>query len=156
MVVRVRETVRSGARRLRLAAADHQGQRPPVRRNHPQIQARRPGRRPARRSTPLTATRLRWHPTAGISSRLASMLEEVDAVWAARSTVARCRARFEEVEPVLKIMPHGRLQEWVAHEEGYFTAEGLEYSFTPVSDYGIRLPARDEAGEIKTGAFETF
>jgi len=26
----------------------------------------------------------------------------------------------------LKIMPHGRLQEWVADEKGYFTAEGLE------------------------------
>ena len=29
----------------------------------------------------------------------------------------------------LKIMPHGRLQEWVAEEKGYFTAEGLDYSF---------------------------
>lgn len=29
----------------------------------------------------------------------------------------------------LKVMPHGRLQEWVADENGYFTAEGLEYSF---------------------------
>jgi hypothetical protein len=27
-----------------------------------------------------------------------------------------------------RIMPHGRLQEWVAEEKGYFTAEGLEYS----------------------------
>ena len=28
-----------------------------------------------------------------------------------------------------RIMPHGRLQEWVAHERGYFAAEGLDYEF---------------------------
>jgi hypothetical protein len=27
------------------------------------------------------------------------------------------------------IEPHFRLQEWVAHEKGYFAAEGLEYEF---------------------------
>ena len=26
-----------------------------------------------------------------------------------------------------RIMPHGRLQEWVAEEHGYFTTEGLDY-----------------------------
>jgi hypothetical protein len=56
----------------------------------------------------------------------------------------------------LKIMPHGRLQEWVAEEKGYFAAEGLEYSFVNSEDYGIHRPRRDDAGEIKTGAFETF
>lgn len=56
----------------------------------------------------------------------------------------------------LKIMPHGRLQEWVAQEKGYFTAEGLEYSFVTSGDYGIHSVSRDGAGEIKTGAFETF
>jgi len=56
----------------------------------------------------------------------------------------------------LKIMPHGRLQEWVAEEKGYFTAEGLEYSFIISGDYGMTGMQRDEAGEIKTGAFETF
>jgi NitT/TauT family transport system substrate-binding protein len=56
----------------------------------------------------------------------------------------------------LKIMPHGRLQEWVAEEKGYFTAEGLEYSFIVNGDYGMSSVQRDEAGEIKTGAFETF
>ena len=29
----------------------------------------------------------------------------------------------------LKIMPHGRLQEWVAEEKGFFAAEGLAYTF---------------------------
>jgi ABC-type nitrate/sulfonate/bicarbonate transport system substrate-binding protein len=58
----------------------------------------------------------------------------------------------------LKIMPHGRLQEWVAEEKGYFAAEGLEYSFVITGDYGVGAGSmrRDDAGEIKTGAFETF
>ena len=56
----------------------------------------------------------------------------------------------------LKIMPHGRLQEWVAEEKGYFAAEGLEYSFVHDGDYGIGSVQRDNAGQIKTGAFETF
>jgi len=57
----------------------------------------------------------------------------------------------------LTIMPHGRLQEWVAEEKGFFAAEGLEYSFVADSgDYGVHGARRDDAGEIKTGAFETF
>ena len=56
----------------------------------------------------------------------------------------------------LKIMPHGRLQEWVAEEKDYFTAEGLEYSFVLTGDYGVGSVRRDDAGEVKTGAFETF
>ena len=56
----------------------------------------------------------------------------------------------------LKIMPHGRLQEWVADENGYFTAEGLEYAFVGSEDYGVHAKQRDDAGEIKTGALETF
>jgi len=57
----------------------------------------------------------------------------------------------------LKIMPHGRLQEWVAEEKGFFAAEGLEYTFvTDSGDYGIHQARRDDAGEIRTGAFETF
>jgi ABC-type nitrate/sulfonate/bicarbonate transport system substrate-binding protein len=56
----------------------------------------------------------------------------------------------------LKIMPHGRLQEWVAEEKGYFAAEGLEYTFVHDGDYGIASVQRDDSGQIKTGAFETF
>ena len=56
----------------------------------------------------------------------------------------------------LKIMPHGRLQEWVAEEKGFFTAEGLEYTFVIDGDYGMRSVRRDGTGQIKTGAFETF
>src|SRR2546430_7653197 len=50
----------------------------------------------------------------------------------------------------LKILLHGWLQEWVAEEQGYFTAEGLEYTFLPEGDYGV------PAGQVATGAFETF
>jgi len=52
----------------------------------------------------------------------------------------------------LKIMPHGRLQEWVAEEKGYFAAEGLEYSFVITGDYGVGAGSiqRDDGGEIKT------
>src|SRR4051794_33486045 len=53
-------------------------------------------------------------------------------------------------------MPHGRLQEWIAEEKGYFTAEGLEYTFVIEGDYGIQPGGRDDTGQIKTGAFETF
>jgi len=56
----------------------------------------------------------------------------------------------------LRIMPHGRLQEWVAEEKGYFAAEGLEYAFVHDGDYGIASVQRDDSGQIKTGAFETF
>jgi NitT/TauT family transport system substrate-binding protein len=56
----------------------------------------------------------------------------------------------------LKIMSHGRLQEWVADEKGFFAAEGLEYSFVIDGDYGLPQASRDESGQIKTGAFETF
>jgi ABC-type nitrate/sulfonate/bicarbonate transport system substrate-binding protein len=55
-----------------------------------------------------------------------------------------------------RIMPHGRLQEWVADEKGFFTAEGLDYSFVLGGDYGVHAVQRDGAGEVKTGAFETF
>jgi NitT/TauT family transport system substrate-binding protein len=56
----------------------------------------------------------------------------------------------------LKIMPHGRLQEWVADEKGYFTDEGLEYTFVTGGDYGVHQARRDGSGQIRTGAFETF
>jgi ABC-type nitrate/sulfonate/bicarbonate transport system substrate-binding protein len=54
------------------------------------------------------------------------------------------------------IMPHGRLQEWIAEEKGYFTGEGLDYVFVPEGDYGITFDGRDGGGQIRTGAYETF
>ena len=43
--------------------------------------------------------------------------------------------------------------------KGFFAAEGLDYSFVITGDYGVEAVAsirRDDGGEIKTGAFETF
>src|SRR5215468_7671683 len=61
---------------------------------------------------------------------------------------------------LFRIMPHGRLQEWVAQEKGYFTAEGLDYTF--VHDYSTETsraaqsvePA--EVREVRQGAFESM
>src|SRR5204863_9969079 len=45
----------------------------------------------------------------------------------------------------------------VAEEKGFFTAEGLDYTFLLNSgDYGIHSVQRDDGGEVRTGAFETF
>jgi NitT/TauT family transport system substrate-binding protein len=56
----------------------------------------------------------------------------------------------------LKTLPHGRLQEWVAEEQGYFAAEGLDLTFLPEGDYGVPAEGRDEGGQLRSGAFETF
>src|ERR1700735_3409383 len=56
----------------------------------------------------------------------------------------------------LRVMPHGGRQEWVADEKGFFTGEGLEYTFVTGGDYGVHGARRDGAGQIRTGAFETF
>jgi hypothetical protein len=58
-----------------------------------------------------------------------------------------------------RIMPHGRLQEWVAEEKGYFKDEGLEYEFVRngllAPDATVRSAA-DAPGGIMTGAFESM
>jgi NitT/TauT family transport system substrate-binding protein len=54
----------------------------------------------------------------------------------------------------LTIQPHGRLQEWVADELGYFTEEGLEYDF--VDSNGLLPAKRDANGEIRSGAYESY
>ncbi len=51
------------------------------------------------------------------------------------------------------IQPHFRLQEWVADEKGYFTAEGLDYVFNEevqASDGGIHDKGK------KVGAYQSF
>jgi NitT/TauT family transport system substrate-binding protein len=56
------------------------------------------------------------------------------------------------------IQPHGRLQEWIADEKGYFRDEGLDYEFAS----GLASLSRklvDTAGkvsEIRSGAFESY
>ncbi len=58
------------------------------------------------------------------------------------------------------IQPHGRLQEWVAEERGYFTEEGLDYEFTSErfsSDTRTTsaVQSADEVShELKSGALE--
>ena len=59
-----------------------------------------------------------------------------------------------------RIMPHGRLQEWVAEEQSYFTAEGLDYEF--VYDFSTDTATASngaepsEVKEIRQGAFESM
>lgn len=60
-----------------------------------------------------------------------------------------------------RIEPHGRLQEWVADEKGYFRDEGLDYEFltsyaTQASGYGLVQSAESAAPEVKRGAFENM
>ena len=57
-----------------------------------------------------------------------------------------------------RIQPHGRLQEWVAEEKGYFAAEGLDYEFIRGTNQqggrGATIQAAD--GQVMTGAFESM
>ncbi len=61
-----------------------------------------------------------------------------------------------------RIMPHGRLQEWVAEERGYFAAAGLNYEFARGSGLLPRSAATvqpaDGAGPaiVRSGAFESM
>ena len=64
---------------------------------------------------------------------------------------------------VFTIQPHGRLQEWVAHEKGYFRDEGLDYALN-MSDraLGVASPApavearTGEIADVMAGAFESY
>ena len=60
--------------------------------------------------------------------------------------------------PKFIIQPHGRLQEWIAHENGYFRAEGLDYEFgvRPSADRERELDAAGRVAEIRSGAFESY
>jgi len=61
-----------------------------------------------------------------------------------------------------RIMPHGRLQEWVAEEKGYFKNAGLDYEFTGNELISGQASAATVASaesvppEVKRGAFETI
>lgn len=57
----------------------------------------------------------------------------------------------------LRIQPHGRLQEWVAHENGYFADEGLDYEFkmAPHTDPGKGAPMSKNT-EVLEGAYELY
>jgi len=56
------------------------------------------------------------------------------------------------------IQPHGRLQEWIADDQGYFRDEGLDYEFR----HGLsmasakRIDPQGAVTEIRSGAFESY
>src|SRR5438132_9594504 len=62
-----------------------------------------------------------------------------------------------------RIQPHGRLQEWVAEEKGYFRDEGLDYefqqgeAFVASQTWSASVQSTEAAPpEIKRGAFEDY
>jgi ABC-type nitrate/sulfonate/bicarbonate transport system substrate-binding protein len=57
------------------------------------------------------------------------------------------------------IQSHGRLQEWVAEEKGYFRDEGLDYEFAvkPIVTWSAQLQTVESApADIQRGAFESI
>lgn len=58
-----------------------------------------------------------------------------------------------------RIQTHGRLQEWVAEEKGYFADEGLDYEFVAnelMNDRVASGPTVSGASEYRSGAYETM
>lgn len=58
-----------------------------------------------------------------------------------------------------RIQSHGRLQEWVAEEKGYFEDEGLDYEFLvkPIATWSANVHSTESAPqELREGAFESF
>ncbi|MEA2905632.1 MAG: hypothetical protein QOI12_3019 [Alphaproteobacteria bacterium] len=56
------------------------------------------------------------------------------------------------------IQTHGRLQEWIAHEKGYFRDAGLDYEFSLGAATGRekQLDASGQVAELRAGAFESY
>lgn len=56
------------------------------------------------------------------------------------------------------IQPHGRLQEWIAHEKGYFRDEGLDYEFLPgpSASSAKKTDASGKILDVVSGAFESY
>ncbi len=56
------------------------------------------------------------------------------------------------------IQPHGRLQEWIAHEKGYFRDEGLDYEFVRglSADTQKNVDASGKVTDLLSGAFESY
>src|SRR5262245_4477648 len=56
------------------------------------------------------------------------------------------------------IQPHGRLQEWIADEKGYFRDEGLDYEFLPGLSSRSRkqVDASGAVADVVSGAFESY
>jgi len=56
------------------------------------------------------------------------------------------------------IQPHGRLQEWIAHEKNYFHDEGLDYEFLAglAASSTKQVDASGKVAEVHSGAFESY
>src|SRR5262244_3405670 len=56
------------------------------------------------------------------------------------------------------IQPHGRLQEWIAHEKGYFRDAGLDYEFRGglSAQRKKEVDASGEIVDVFSGAFESY
>lgn len=58
-----------------------------------------------------------------------------------------------------RIQSHGRLQEWVAEEKGYFKDEGLDYEFLvkPIATWSNdNRPTELAPAELRQGAYESY
>ena len=58
-----------------------------------------------------------------------------------------------------RIQSHGRLQEWVAEQKGYFKDEGLDYEFIvkPIATWSGNVESTESApSEVKEGAYESL
>jgi NitT/TauT family transport system substrate-binding protein len=58
-----------------------------------------------------------------------------------------------------RIQSHGRLQEWVAEEKGYFKDEALDYEFLvkPIATWSSDVESTESApAEVQRGAFESI
>jgi len=56
-----------------------------------------------------------------------------------------------------RIHTHGRLQEWVAEEKGYFKDEGLDYTFGQEQHFNQPADVQSaDALDVRHGAFETY
>jgi hypothetical protein len=60
--------------------------------------------------------------------------------------------------PKFIIQPHGRLQEWIAHEKGYFRDEGLDYEFVGGPSHNTKkvVDASGKVTDLMSGAFESY
>src|SRR5262249_9945125 len=92
---------------------------------------------------------------AGASGTIFRCSRRNGSVLQSQNNPAVCRS-----EPMGKftIQPHGRLQEWIAHEKGYFRAEGLDYEFGrgPSSDTTKAIDAGGKVTDLRSGAFESY
>jgi NitT/TauT family transport system substrate-binding protein len=89
-------------------------------------------------------------PASGHNEML-DVFPECDNAFAERSACTTHMGKFT-------IQPHGRLQEWIAHEKDYFRDEGLDYEFArgPSSDTRKNVDARGMVTELLSGAFESY